>query len=131
LASESAPVPDRLRRFVVSGDDGEMLDATEAARRLGVARAAIYDRVVEGTLLAWRRPDHGLVVPAEQIRGRNDVVPGLRELSTVIDNPRLLWSFLSHRQPFAEGMHRPIDLLAKGLIDDVVGAARGYGSSPT
>jgi hypothetical protein len=96
-----------------------------------VARGTIYNRAAQGTLLAWRQSGGpGLYVPAGQILGTGEVVLGLRELRDIIGEPRLAWSFFRHPQPFADGPHRPLNLLASGRVDDVLGAARSYGSAP-
>jgi excisionase family DNA binding protein len=130
--SAPAPIPERLRRFVVPAeDDGGMVNATEAARRLGVARGTIYAWAEQGVLLAWRQTGPGLFIPAEQIRGPRDVVPGLPELAEIIPDPRLLWAFLDRAQPFEHGVRRPIELLAEERVDEVIGAARSYGASPS
>lgn len=127
--SVPAEVPERLRRFLVPTDGAGLLNATEAARLLDVARGTIYNWAARGILLAWQQTDSRLYIPSEQILGPHEVVPGLPELRAVIPDPRLLWSFLSNRQPFSDELARPIDLLRQGRVDDVVGAAKAFGLS--
>jgi hypothetical protein len=130
--SAPTPIPERLRRFVVPAEDnGSIINATEAARRLRVARGTIYAWAEQAVLLAWRQTGPGLFIPAEQIRGPKDVVPGIPELAEIIPDPRLLWSFLNRAQPFERGVRRPIELLAEERGDEVIGAAQTYGASPS
>jgi excisionase family DNA binding protein len=130
--SEPTPIPERLRRFVTApADAGALISATEAARRLGVARGTVYAWIDAGVLLGWRQTGPGLFIPAEQIRGERDVVPGLAKIGAIIGDPRLLWSFLSRPQPFENEVRRSIELLDEGRIEDVAGAAMAFGSSPS
>lgn len=130
--SAPKPIPERLRRFTVpAADTGEFINASDAAQRLGVSRSTIYAWIEEGIVLGWRQTGPGLFIPAEQIRGERDVVPGLKELGDIVADPRLLWSFLSQPQPFEDEVRRPIELLASNRVDEVIGAAMAYGASPT
>lgn len=130
--SDPEPIPERLRRFLTAPDGVDaFVSATEAARRLGIARGTVYAWIDEGLLLGWRQTGQGLFIPAEQIRGARDVVPGLAELGEIIGDPRLLWSFLSRPQPFATEVRRPIELLAEGRVEEVAGAALAFGASPS
>jgi len=72
------------------------------------------------------------------VRGREDdpemgperVVDGIDQVLAILVDPELLWVFLIEEQPFEDEVARPIDKLKAGQIDDVVGAARAYGSTP-
>lgn len=130
--SDPEPIPERLRRFItVQNGADAFVSATEAARRLGIARGTVYAWIDEGLLLGWRQTGQGLFIPAEQIRGERDVVPGLADLGEIIGDPRLLWSFLSRPQPFATEVRRPIELLAEDRVEEVAGAALAFGASPS
>ena len=131
-ASESGgdSLPEELRRFAVSSDDGaEMIGVSEAAERLRVSRTTIYDWVKKGLLLAWTSTKRGLTIPAEQILGPGKVVPGIAEVLEEIDNPILAWEYLQNDWPFADSTARPIDKLKAGEVDDVVNAAPSFGAS--
>ena len=74
--SDPEPIPERLRRFLTAPDGVDaFVSATEAARRLGIARGTVYAWIDEGLLLGWRQTGQGLFIPAEQIRGARGVGP--------------------------------------------------------
>lgn len=125
-------IPPALEPFLVikpRGDD--MIGVSEAAARLNVSRTTVYDWATKGLLLAWRTTKRGLTIPAEQIRGEGDVVAGLDQVADMIGDPELAWIFLTTEMPFADRAAQPIDMLKAGRIDDVLGAAAGFGTDPT
>ena len=93
-------------------------------------RTTLYDWVRKRRLLAWKTSKRGLKIPAEQILGPERVVDGIDQVLDVLLDPELVWTFLSAEQPFAHEVARPIDKLKAGRIDEVIGAARAYGSTP-
>lgn len=134
LPDEADPddVPELLAPFVARRAHGAgMLGVSAAAARLRVSRTTIYDWIEKRTLLGWRSTRRGMVVPGEQILGPGKVVPGLRELLAVIEDPELAWAFLSEEWPFESETARPIDKLAAGKVEEVVGAAPSFGTAVT
>jgi len=124
-------IPEALRPFVRERAYGsEIIGPTEAARRLAVTRGTLYDWVRKRKLLAWQTSKRGLKIPAEQILGPERVVAGIDQVWSVLVDPELVWVFLSEAQPFRDDVARPIDKLKAGEIDQVVGAAQAYGSTP-
>ncbi|MCY4486573.1 MAG: helix-turn-helix domain-containing protein [Deltaproteobacteria bacterium] len=124
-------IPERLRPFVVRRGGEDILGVSEAAARLKVSRTTIYDWVERRILLAWRSTKRGLNIPAAQILGPGRVVAGLADVAAAVGDPELAWAFLTQEWPFEDTAALPLELLKAGHIEDVLGAAPGFGSSFT
>ncbi len=125
-------VPEQLRQFVIRRSDCEaILGVSEAAERLEVSRTTVYEWVKATKLIAWRATKRGLRIPAGQILGAGRVVPGLKDIVDVIEEPELAWAFLTQEWAFEETVERPLELLKKGRIDEVLAAAPGFGDTFT
>jgi excisionase family DNA binding protein len=126
-------IPDSLRPFVdeAAAADDELIGPEEAARRLGVSRATVYNWIDSQRLLGWRLTRQGTLIPAEQILGRGEVVPGIDRVLEILPEPRSAWRFLKEESPFFDTPIRPIDALKAGQVDDVVIAARTSGEAFT
>lgn len=128
----AADLPKALKPFVVHKPRGsDMIGVSEAAVRLKVSRTTVYDWVEKKILLGWKSTKRGLTIPAEQILGPGNVVPGIPGVLGIIEDPELAWGFLSLEWPFADDMARPIDKLKAGEVEEVVNAAPGYGTAFT
>jgi excisionase family DNA binding protein len=125
-------VPEALRRLVVarSSDSGEgrVLSISEAAEFLDVTRVTVYAWIESKRLLAWRATRRGVLIPAEQIMGAGEVVPGIAQVLAVIPDPEAAWDFLSEESAFVDPDRevRPIEALREGKVDAVVAAARSF-----
>lgn len=126
-------IPDSLLPFVdeSAATDDELIGPEEAARRLGVSRATVYNWIDSRRLLGWRLTRQGTLIPVEQILGRGEVVPGIDRVLEVLPDPRTAWRFLKEESPFFDSLTRPIDALKAGKVDDVVMAARTSGEAFT
>jgi excisionase family DNA binding protein len=128
-------IPDSLRPFVdvasAAAMDDELIGPEEAARRLGVSRATIYNWIDSQRLLGWRLTRQGTLIPAEQILGRGEVVTGIDRVLEILPEPRAAWRFLKEESPFFDIPKRPIDALKAGNVDDVLMAARTSGEAFT
>jgi excisionase family DNA binding protein len=131
VAAERA-LPEALRRLVVSrgseSGEGRVLSISEAAELLEVTRVTVYAWIESKRLLAWRATRRGVLIPAEQIVGAGEVVPGIREVLAVIGEPEAAWDFLSEKSAFLdpERSLRPIDALREGRVEAVVAAAHSF-----
>ncbi len=136
-AAEGAAAPERalpeaLRRLVVPAradtEAGRVLSISEAAELLEVTRVTIYAWIEAKRLLAWRATRRGMLIPAEQILGPGEVVPGIDRVLDVISEPAAAWDFLSEESAFVDpqASRRPIDALKAGEIDAVVAAAHSF-----
>jgi excisionase family DNA binding protein len=125
-------LPEALRRLVVPGrtdsEAGRVLSISEAAELLDVTRVTIYAWIESKRLLAWRATRRGVLIPAEQIMGVGEVVPGIDRVLAVIPEPEAAWDFLSEESAFLDpqGLERPIDALKAGKVDAVVAAAHSF-----
>ena len=127
-----ADVPEQLRPFVVRrSDDDAILGVTEAAVRLEVSRTTIYQWAKTMRLITWKATKRGLRIPAGQILGPGKVVSGLKDVVDVIGESELAWAFLTQEWEFEETVALPLDLLKTGRIDEVLGAASGFGDTFT
>ncbi len=136
LDSTGTPVtrrlPAALQRLVISaGADsgaGRVLSISEAAERLKVTRVTVYAWIEAKRLLAWRATRRGILVPAEQITGSGEVVPGIDRVLAVISEPTEAWEFLTEESPYLspDELRRPIDALKAGEVDVVVAAAHSF-----
>jgi hypothetical protein len=73
----------------------------------------------------------GTLIPAEQILGPGELVPGIDRVLEILPEPRAAWRFLKEESPFFDSPQRPIDALKAGKVDDVVEAARTSGEAFT
>jgi excisionase family DNA binding protein len=125
-------LPEALRRLVVSrgadSGEGRVLSISEAAELLEVTRVTVYAWIESKRLLAWRATRRGVLIPAEQIVGASEVVPGIREVLAVIGESEAAWDFLNEESAFVdpENLVRPIDALRQGKVEAVVAAARSF-----
>ena len=124
-----------LRPFLVEAPEAieidQLIGADEAAKRLGVSRATVYNWVESRRLLGWRLTRQRTLIPAEQILGPGEVVTGIDRVLEVIPVPRSAWRFLSEESTFFNTPRRPIDALKDGQTDAVVAAAAAAGEAFT
>ena len=72
---------------------------------------------------------HQVVEVAGNERVVPEVVPGLADVVEAIGDPELAWAFLSQEWPFGDTVMEPLKLLKAGRVDDVLGAAAGFGAT--
>jgi excisionase family DNA binding protein len=125
-------LPEALRRLIVPArtDDkaARVLSISEAAELLDVTRVTIYAWIEAKRLLAWRVTRRGMLIPAEQIVGPGEIVPGIERVLGVISEPAAAWDFLTEESPYIDpnALRRPIDALKAGDVDAVAAAAHSF-----
>jgi excisionase family DNA binding protein len=125
-------LPPALQRLVNIGrthpDDGRLLSISEAAGLLKATRVTVYAWIEAKRLIAWRAARRGVRIPAEQIIGPGEIVPGIEGVLAVISDPAAAWDFLTEELPYVhlDALRRPIDALKAGEIDAVVAAAHSF-----
>jgi excisionase family DNA binding protein len=125
-------LPPALQRLVTStradADEDRVLSISEAAELLKVTRVTVYAWIEAKRLLAWRATRRGMLVPAEQIMGPGEVVPGIERVQAVISEPAAAWDFLTEESPYVDpnSLRRPIEALKAGEVDAVVAAAHSF-----
>ena len=121
-----------LQRLVTSArpsvEECRVLSVSEASELLEVTRVTVYAWIEAKRLLAWRATRRGVLLPAEQIVGPGEVVPGIERVLKVISEPAAAWDFLTEESPYvnAGALRRPIDALKAGEIDAVIAAAHSF-----
>ena len=85
--------------------------------------------VARKTLVAWGSTKRGLSIPAAQVFGSGRGVGGLADVVEAIGDPELARAFLSQKWPFGDTVSEPLKLLKAGRMDDVLGAAAGFGGT--
>ena len=128
-------IPVSLRPFVVEPATviplPGMIGADEAARRLAVSRATVYNWIEARRLIGWRLTRQGTYIPGEQIVGPGELVPGIEQVLQLIPDPRAAWRFLDEPSPHFDVPQRPIDVLKAGNVEEVMTAARASGEAFT
>lgn len=125
-------IPPALQRLVTSArpsaEEGRVLSVSEASELLEVTRVTVYAWIEAKRLLAWRATRRGVLIPAGQIVGPGEVVPGIERVLKVIAEPAAAWDFLTEESPYvnAGALRRPIDALKAGEIDAVIAAAHSF-----
>lgn len=128
--ASASRIPDTLKRFVAAPAPGtDTITISEAASRLKISRTTAYDWIEKKRMIGWKATKAGAIIPAEQIVGPGELVPGLAEVLAVVEDPRVAWRFLSEESPFFESPARPIDLLKQGRVAEVVRAAESHGEA--
>jgi excisionase family DNA binding protein len=135
LHSARSEVPESLRPFMVEASSAntsdELISPEEAAKRLSLSRATVYNWIDAQRLIGWRLTRQGTLIPAEQILGPGELVAGIDQVLELIPEPRAAWRFLSEESQFLDTPQRPIDALKAGGIDEVLVAARSWGEAFT
>jgi excisionase family DNA binding protein len=128
-------IPEQLRPFVIEPaaviPPIGVIGADEAAQRLGVTRATIYNWIEAKRLIGWSLTRLGKMIPLEQIAGKGEVVAGIDRVLELIPEPRAAWRFLDEMSPQFDTPQRPIDALKAGKLDQVLNAARASGEAFT
>jgi excisionase family DNA binding protein len=128
-------IPASLRPFTIEASllapsDG-FIGPEEAAQRLNVSRATIYNWIESRRLIGWRLTRQGTLIPAEQIVGPGELVAGIEQILQLIPEPRAAWRFLTEESQLFDSPQRPIDTLKAGKTNEVIAAARASGEAFT
>ncbi|MES2707372.1 MAG: hypothetical protein V4726_12300 [Verrucomicrobiota bacterium] len=108
--------------------EGGSLSAEEAAKELGITKAAVLKRYQKGQLLGWREAKQNAVrFPVWQFK-ENNVLPGLHEVLRVFQDAAWMddWAkIVFFLGPLASRSgKRPLDLLRANEVSRSVEAAR-------
>ena len=135
LIRSNLEIPDSLRPYLVEPTPGVLplgvIGPEEAARRLEVSRATVYNWIEDGRLIGWRLTRQGTQIPAEQIVGPGELITGIDRVLQVIPEPRAAWRFLNEESQHFDVPQRPIDALKAGRLNEVITAAQASGESFT
>jgi len=135
LNQVESDIAESLRGYVVEPSTAippvGVIGVDEAARRLVVSRATVYNWIEAGRLIGWRLTRQGLLIPVEQIVGPGELVAGIERVLQVIPEPRAAWRFLDEPSQHFDVPQRPIDALKAGKLEEVITAAQASGESFT
>jgi excisionase family DNA binding protein len=135
LIRSKLEIPDALRSNLAEPSSGILplgvIGPEEAAQRLKVSRATVYNWIEGGRLIGWRLTRQGAQIPAEQIVGPGELVAGIDRVLQVIPEPRAAWRFLVEESQHLNVPQRPIDALKAGKLNEVITAAEASGESFT
>ncbi|WP_256749086.1 antitoxin Xre/MbcA/ParS toxin-binding domain-containing protein [Mesorhizobium sp. Mes31] len=128
VSSSPRSQSDDLESMLIEDWAGRVAGSTYLEDNLRIARSTLHRWQRRGEVVALRKGGRKHVFPLAQfVDGRP--VAGLREVLSLISNPRLAWLWLTRPSAQLDG-RIPIDLLRQDQVDDVVLAARAFAPDP-
>lgn len=107
---------------------GPVAGAAELAKRFDISRSTLNHWQHSSAVIGLLKGTRNRVYPIDQfIDGRP--ASGIAEINAIISEPRLAWFWLSRKNPEL-GDRRPIDLLKRDRIKQVIEAARDHFEQP-
>lgn len=120
----SLPKSDDLESMLIEDWAGRVAGSTYLEENLRIARSTLHRWQRRGDVIALRKGGRKHVFPLAQfVDGRP--VAGIRDVLSLISNPRLAWLWLTRPSAQLDG-RVPIDLLRHDQVDEVVEAARVF-----
>ncbi|RWB03914.1 MAG: DUF2384 domain-containing protein [Mesorhizobium sp.] len=120
----SLPKSDDLESMLIEDWAGRVAGSTYLEENLRIARSTLHRWQRRGEVIALRKGGRKHVFPLAQfVDGRP--VAGIRDVLSLISNPRLAWLWLTRPSAQLDG-RVPIDLLRQDQVDEVVEAARVF-----
>ncbi|CAN7159021.1 antitoxin Xre/MbcA/ParS-like domain-containing protein [Mesorhizobium sp. LjRoot246] len=120
----SLPKSDDLESMLIEDWAGRVAGSTYLEENLRIARSTLHRWQRRGEVIALRKGGRKHVFPLAQfVDGRP--VAGVRDVLSLISNPRLAWLWLTRPAAQLDG-RIPIDLLRQDQVDEVVEAARVF-----
>ncbi|RWN46091.1 MAG: hypothetical protein EOS03_16985 [Mesorhizobium sp.] len=120
----SLPKSDDLESMLIEDWAGRVAGSTYLEENLRIARSTLHRWQRRGEVIALRKGGRKHVFPLAQfVDGRP--VAGIRDVLSLITNPRLAWLWLTRPSAQLDGLV-PVDLLRQDQVDEVVEAARVF-----
>ncbi|RUZ80919.1 DUF2384 domain-containing protein [Mesorhizobium sp. M7A.F.Ca.US.006.01.1.1] len=120
----SQPKSDDLESMLIEDWAGRVAGSTYLEEHLRIARSTLHRWQRRGEVIALRKGGRKHVFPLAQfVDGRP--VAGIRDVLSLITNPRLAWLWLTRPSAQLDG-RVPIDMLRQDQVDEVVEAARVF-----
>ncbi|MER8441780.1 DUF2384 domain-containing protein [Mesorhizobium sp. M1066] len=115
------PKSDDLESMLIEDWAGRVAGSTYLEEHLRIARSTLHRWQRRGEVIALRKGGRKHVFPLAQfVDGRP--VAGIRDVLSLISNPRLAWLWLTRPSAQLDG-RVPIDLLRQDQVDEVIEAA--------
>ncbi|GLR45656.1 hypothetical protein GCM10007880_61740 [Mesorhizobium amorphae] len=115
-----------LQSMVIEDWAGEVAGSTYLEEKLRIPRSTLHRWQRRNEVIALRKGGRRHVFPLAQfVDGRPAL--GIREVLSLIPNPRLAWFWLARPSPSLDGC-RPIEMLKHDMVQEVVLAARHFSS---
>ncbi|CAN7695744.1 antitoxin Xre/MbcA/ParS-like domain-containing protein [Mesorhizobium sp. LjRoot246] len=106
---------------------GQVAGPTYLEEHYGIPRSTLHWWQRHNDVIALRKGARKHVFPLAQfVDGRP--APGIRQVVSLIANPRLAWLWLIRPSPLLDG-RVPIEMLRQDLAEEVVSAARDFAST--
>ncbi|MER9290898.1 hypothetical protein [Mesorhizobium sp. M0239] len=120
----SLPKSDDLESMLIEDWAGRVAGSTYLEENLRIARSTLHRWQRRGEVIALRKGGRKHVFPLAQfVDGRP--VAGIRDVLSLITNPRLAWLWLTRPSAQLDG-RIPVDLLRQDQVDEVIEAARVF-----
>ncbi|KQU87554.1 hypothetical protein ASD12_08580 [Mesorhizobium sp. Root102] len=120
----SLPKSDDLEAMLIEDWAGRVAGSTYLEENLRIARSTLHRWQRRGEVIALRKGGRKHVFPLAQfVDGRP--VAGIRDVLSLVSNPRLAWLWLTRPSAQLDG-RVPIDLLRQDEVVEVVEAARAF-----
>ncbi|PWJ90877.1 MULTISPECIES: antitoxin Xre/MbcA/ParS toxin-binding domain-containing protein [Mesorhizobium] len=120
----SLPKSDDLESMLIEDWAGRVAGSTYLEENLRIARSTLHRWQRRGEVIALRKGGRKHVFPLAQfVDGRP--VTGIRDVLSLISNPRLAWLWLTRPSAQLDG-RVPVDLLRQDQVDEVIEAARAF-----
>lgn len=120
----SPPKSNDLESMLIEDWAGRVAGSTYLEESLRIARSTLHRWQRRGEVIALRKGGRKHVFPLAQfVDGRP--VAGIRDVLSLISNPRLAWLWLTRPSAQLDG-RVPIDLLRQDEVVEVVEAARAF-----
>ncbi|MBZ9966002.1 hypothetical protein [Mesorhizobium sp. BR1-1-2] len=128
LGGPASPLPrtqsDDLESMLIEDWAGRVAGSTYLEEHLRIARSTLHRWQRRGEVVALRKGGRKHVFPLAQfVDGRP--VAGIRDVLSLISNPRLAWLWLTRPSALLDE-RIPIDLLRQDQVEEVIEAARVF-----
>lgn len=128
--TEAAIVRGEIVREKLATVEGGSISIAQTARQLGVSKTTVLRRWRHHRLIAWKL-GRSVRVPTWQFVGRS-TLKGIEEVLQIFksnDQWRVMLYFLGNRSALAH--RRPLDLLRRGKVTEVVAHAKAHAEDNT
>ena len=122
----SADAYRQMSKRTQPGKSEDLLTTSELAAQIGLkTRQSVHNWLRKGKIIGWRGAKRGYVFPALQFDNLSRPLKGLERITPYFDDGYAAWVWLTTPHPSFDEV-KPLILLRRGEIDQVVAAIQGY-----